>query len=170
MGGFLQLLRGGLGQAGDPVIVEHFRRLARSREPIEIEPLQVSNADGRQFSIVERVDDRSVVIGRPSGPGAHRPLIQFGAYTLLLPAPDGDLAAETRVLARVKLRSGGGGQLFCYRVSMPTAVHRVERRQSQRLLFGSDLVCEARIRARSEERRVGKECFLLCRSRWSPYH
>ena len=24
--------------------------------------------------------------------------------------------------------------------------------------------------ARSEERRVGKECGLLCRSRWSPYH
>ena len=27
-----------------------------------------------------------------------------------------------------------------------------------------------RLRGRSEERRVGKECFLLCRSRWSPYH
>src|SRR5216110_3668842 len=25
-------------------------------------------------------------------------------------------------------------------------------------------------RARSEERRVGKECVSLCRSRWSPYH
>ena len=25
-------------------------------------------------------------------------------------------------------------------------------------------------RVRSEERRVGKECSLLCRSRWSPYH
>ena len=24
--------------------------------------------------------------------------------------------------------------------------------------------------SRSEERRVGKECGLLCRSRWSPYH
>ena len=24
--------------------------------------------------------------------------------------------------------------------------------------------------ARSEERRVGKECLSLCRSRWSPYH
>ena len=24
--------------------------------------------------------------------------------------------------------------------------------------------------ARSEERRVGKECERLCRSRWSPYH
>ena len=22
----------------------------------------------------------------------------------------------------------------------------------------------------SEERRVGKECYALCRSRWSPYH
>ena len=26
------------------------------------------------------------------------------------------------------------------------------------------------INARSEERRVGKECVRLCRSRWSPYH
>ena len=25
-------------------------------------------------------------------------------------------------------------------------------------------------RVRSEERRVGKECATLCRSRWSPYH
>src|SRR3546814_1434787 len=28
-------------------------------------------------------------------------------------------------------------------------------------------VCEE---ARSEERRVGKECVSTCRSRWSPYH
>ena len=26
------------------------------------------------------------------------------------------------------------------------------------------------LRSRSEERRVGKECELKCRSRWSPYH
>ena len=26
------------------------------------------------------------------------------------------------------------------------------------------------VAARSEERRVGKECSLTCRSRWSPYH
>ena len=26
------------------------------------------------------------------------------------------------------------------------------------------------VTGRSEERRVGKECGLLCRSRWSPYH
>ena len=26
------------------------------------------------------------------------------------------------------------------------------------------------VKMRSEERRVGKECLRLCRSRWSPYH
>ena len=29
---------------------------------------------------------------------------------------------------------------------------------------------KARVLGRSEERRVGKECLRLCRSRWSPYH
>src|SRR3546814_12950455 len=33
------------------------------------------------------------------------------------------------------------------------------------LIFGRD-----RSKARSEERRVGKECVSTCRSRWSPYH
>ncbi len=28
----------------------------------------------------------------------------------------------------------------------------------------------ASIAPRSEERRVGKECLIACRSRWSPYH
>src|SRR3546814_14689958 len=30
--------------------------------------------------------------------------------------------------------------------------------------------CTAMADARSEERRVGKECVSTCRSRWSPYH
>src|SRR3546814_3662915 len=30
--------------------------------------------------------------------------------------------------------------------------------------------CPNPCRARSEERRVGKECVSTCRSRWSPYH
>ena len=34
------------------------------------------------------------------------------------------------------------------------------------LIEGMD--CSKKIR--SEERRVGKECLRLCRSRWSPYH
>ena len=34
----------------------------------------------------------------------------------------------------------------------------------------SHALANFRIAARSEERRVGKECLRLCRSRWSPYH
>src|SRR3546814_9305434 len=39
-------------------------------------------------------------------------------------------------------------------------------------LMDSDQVpaCSACRAARSEERRVGKECVGTCRSRWSPYH
>src|SRR3546814_14799082 len=33
-----------------------------------------------------------------------------------------------------------------------------------------DAVADERRAARSEERRVGKECVSTCRSRWSPYH
>jgi hypothetical protein len=147
MGGFLNLLRQGLGQQPDSAVLEHFRRLSRSREPIEIEPMQVVGADGRQFSVVERVDERSVVIGRPSGPGAHRPLIQFGAYNVLIPSPEGELAGETRVLSRVRIKAGGGRPLHCYRLTLPSSLHRVSRQRNQRLLFGGDFVCEARILA-----------------------
>src|SRR3546814_1621141 len=33
-----------------------------------------------------------------------------------------------------------------------------------------DALVQAGVPARSEERRVGKECVSTCRSRWSPYH
>ena len=36
--------------------------------------------------------------------------------------------------------------------------------------FGGEAVVAGNIIVRSEERRVGKECLRLCRSRWSPYH
>ena len=38
--------------------------------------------------------------------------------------------------------------------------------------FGKNRVFDTPINecGRSEERRVGKECLWLCRSRWSPYH
>src|SRR3546814_4910336 len=38
------------------------------------------------------------------------------------------------------------------------------------VFFASSRETIPRARARSEERRVGKECVSTCRSRWSPYH
>src|SRR3546814_8750222 len=37
-------------------------------------------------------------------------------------------------------------------------------------MIKSGRVQEVTMKARSEERRVGKECVSTCRSRWSPYH
>ena len=46
-------------------------------------------------------------------------------------------------------------------------LRRVVERWDDRFL--RRVFTEAEI-ARSEERRVGKECTVVCRSRWSPYH
>ena len=35
---------------------------------------------------------------------------------------------------------------------------------------GAQETQDSQLPSRSEERRVGKECATLCRSRWSPYH
>ena len=49
-------------------------------------------------------------------------------------------------------------------------VSRSSISSATRLLTPSGLVEGIRRRGRSEERRVGKECLAVCRSRWSPYH
>src|SRR3546814_4872446 len=65
---------------------------------------------------------------------------------------------------RLGLRSGHS------QVGKP--VSRLPRMQGpRRTRFAMDVEgWRWRPRARSEERRVGKECVSTCRSRWSPYH
>ena len=46
----------------------------------------------------------------------------------------------------------------------------VENKPGAGTTLGADQVARAEPDGRSEERRVGKECSLTCRSRWSPYH
>ena len=41
--------------------------------------------------------------------------------------------------------------------------------RSKQFKKANELVMKA-LSYRSEERRVGKECASMCRSRWSPYH
>ena len=60
---------------------------------------------------------------------------------------------------------GGGGKT--------TAMFRLAREMVEKggsaITTTTTRIFAAQI-ARSEERRVGKECYALCRSRWSPYH
>ena len=49
-------------------------------------------------------------------------------------------------------------------------VHRLEDWGRRQLAFPIAKVHKAHYVLRSEERRVGKECWITCRSRLSPYH
>src|SRR3546814_17428926 len=51
-------------------------------------------------------------------------------------------------------------------------VRRADSGAPSVLLHGraAELSAERGVQARSEERRVGKECVSTCRFRWSPYH
>ena len=53
-------------------------------------------------------------------------------------------------------------------VRSPEARERSEEHTSE--LQSRDSISYAVFCLRSEERRVGKECAIVCRSRWSPYH
>ena len=44
------------------------------------------------------------------------------------------------------------------------------RIKKNQLYYLANEIKNPRLLVRSEERRVGKECLRLCRSRWSPYH
>ena len=61
------------------------------------------------------------------------------------------------------------GHFDLYRISAPSELD--ELGLDEILMDGAALIeWPERAGFRSEERRVGKECGLLCRSRWSPYH
>ena len=56
----------------------------------------------------------------------------------------------------------------------PTTLQRtIQEKQSELKQADAEIEqaqAQTRIVSRSEERRVGKECSVTCRSRWSPYH
>ncbi len=115
-------MRPGGSSRNDPAVVALLERLVRTREPVEIRRQVPHGVEGRQFTMIQAIEADSVIVGMPTGPGADRPLIQFGTYTLLMPGPDGTLEGESRVLERVRIRAGGDRMLRCYRMSLPAEV------------------------------------------------
>src|SRR3546814_2747385 len=69
-----------------------------------------------------------------------------------------------------------GNRALGPRMRVPIHVHEmggVDRRidlRRRQAGVAEQLLERAKVRARSEERRVGKECVSTCRYRWSPYH
>ena len=82
---------------------------------------------------------------------------------------DGQIVeAITRELKR-------GGQVYFLHNDIDTIVTMAKRLQNlipeAQVHYAHGKMRERELeKVRSEERRVGKECVSLCRSRWSPYH
>ena len=77
-----------------------------------------------------------------------------------------DLAFDARGVAAefVKARRSAGS-FTKYPGTEPPDLASAYRVQDKAIELWGDSVA-----GRSEERRVGKECMPVCRSRWSPYH
>ena len=95
-------------------------------------------------TVVVRASGDSPLALRPRDFAAARPLVRE-VVRLAVPGVGERLANNLAMLAYFRERQVGGS---------PAGRDRASSR-----------VC-----SRSEERRVGKECHVVCRSRWSPYH
>jgi outer membrane protein assembly factor BamB len=89
-----------------------------------------------------------------------------GTPEVSLVLPDGQRVLYDREGARLHAADLAAGHLFLKRVG---AVHALDA-ATGRPLWAVPCAGNTPLLRRSEERRVGKECRRLCRSRWSPYH
>ena len=109
----------------------------------------------------------SMEAGQAAAEGIHR--VDADAEVIVRPLADGGegtvevlVSGMNGTLQKVQVTGPLGEPVICeYGIieSKKTAV--IEMAGAAGITLVSD---------RSEERRVGKECLRLCRSRWSPYH
>ena len=102
--------------------------------------------------------------------GQGSPLLFHGGHYEALSAPEGSILGALPPALREMLLSAGEEHVF---EPGETVIRQGERGGDAFVILSgfARVVRDGReVARRSEERRVGKECRLLCRSRWSPYH
>src|SRR3546814_12838897 len=104
-------------------------------------------------------DLRTIIVELVTGPATVGAVIEFGIIGFAL-------------LCQERLEAGAFPQAIgCavgdHQPALTIGQHKIGDRAAHDIAQ-----CEAILerQARSEERRVGKECVSTCRSRWSPYH
>ena len=165
--------------AGDEPFDALYARLTKAREILGV----AISPDGSHVARVEparseKVPRASRILVQETRPGA--PAVRITASMDGSPIREGSVAfsPDGRTLAFVS--HAGGAALWTAPISGGSASRLTKIRGAfSDPLWSRDgrslavLVVENPSKEpgpRSEERRVGKECYALCRSRWSPYH
>src|SRR3546814_4246739 len=95
---------------------------------------------------------------------------QKTAYEMRISDWSSDVCSSDLELQRGEARVEAAG---CRQLAVAAALDQaalVDHQDAVGLQHGGEAVGDDQRRARSEERRVGKECVSTCRSRWSPDH
>jgi len=125
---------------GEAEIAARIRRelqaLQRSRAKMNLELISMLGGNPETLAtVVEQVREKDIIISQPSSGALTRPLAGGDRVRLCFAASGGISTGEARVLGRIKMQSGGKGMFFGYRVSIPTQMQTVERRQHPRIPF-----------------------------------
>src|SRR3546814_11785507 len=106
------------------------------------------------------------LLSRPRG-CARTPEAHLTGYAGVLQADA--YAGYNRVYA-VTRKPGPVTKALCWTHARRKFFELVDIAANKRCSKASTPISPLALEARSEERRVGKECVSTCRSRWSPYH
>ena len=101
-----------------------------------------------------------VGVGARDEPGELSGVSHFLEHLLFKGSTERSAQAIARAVDRV------GGDMNAFTTKEYTAYY--SRLPASQMRVGLEILGD--VLTRSEERRVGKECVSLCRSRWSPYH
>ena len=122
---------------------------------------QTWSGDGKSLFINTRFGD----VGQ-----LHRVDMPMGArhQVTFYSEPVGEVARQPKGSSLVFTRDAGGSEFSQIFLLDPAGgdAHMITDGESR----NGAVIWDREGRRRSEERRVGKECAGLCRSRWSPYH
>ena len=100
------------------------------------------------------------------GPRNFHPVVALAGRLVALPWPGRGNRARSKHFSRLGWIVRRTAEIWVPSESTAAVVADQFRAECRVVPYGID----AGFDLRSEERRVGKECYALCRSRWSPYH
>ena len=151
-----------------PILLQHTRQLkviaGNLEKKIKADLLRLQKDDQEKYETFWKAFGTQIKVGVVSDYGAHKELLKD--LLLFFSSKEGKLTSLAEYKARMPVE-----QKYIYYACGEDAGQLAKLPQAERIRDkGYEILYLTDEPDRSEERRVGKECRIGCRSRWSPYH